>query len=275
MTPLAEAMFWLANALIVPVWGMMWFLPDHDLTKRYIGDLKLTFLPLLIPYLVLALPVLPDLLMTLGTQMPTPAVVVELFEDPDMVVLAWIHILALDTLAERFDHIEAMGVLHHLRDPMAGWQVLRGLLADGGTMRIGLYSRRGRTAIKAAQEIAQDFPRDTNGLRALRQAILALPDDHPASPVRRELDFYTLSGVRDALAHAQEHDYTLPEIAPMLAALDLRFLGFEFAAANGQAAYRKAHPDDPAMADLDRWDALEQANPSLFYHMYQFWCIAK
>lgn len=101
MTPLAEAMFWLANALIVPVWGMMWFLPDHDLTKRYIGDLKLTFLPLLVPYLVLALPVLPDLLMTLGTQMPTPAVVVELFEDPDMVVLAWIHILALDTLAGR------------------------------------------------------------------------------------------------------------------------------------------------------------------------------
>ena len=53
------------------------------------------------PYLVLALPVLPDLLLTLGTQMPTPAVVVELFEDPDMVVLAWIHILALDTLAGR------------------------------------------------------------------------------------------------------------------------------------------------------------------------------
>ena len=79
MTPLAEAMFWLANALIVPVWGMMWFIPDHDLTKRYIGDLKLTFLPLLVPYLVLALPVLPDLLLTLGTQMPTPAVVVELF----------------------------------------------------------------------------------------------------------------------------------------------------------------------------------------------------
>ena len=50
---------------------------------------------------VLALPVLPDLLLTLGTQMPTPAVVVELFEDPDMVVLAWIHILALDTLAGR------------------------------------------------------------------------------------------------------------------------------------------------------------------------------
>ena len=34
----------------------------------------------------------------------------------------------------------------------------------------------------------------------MRQAMLALPDDHPAAPVTRELDFYTLSGVRDALA---------------------------------------------------------------------------
>ena len=36
MTPLAEAMFWLANALIVPVWGMMWFIPDHDLSLIHI-----------------------------------------------------------------------------------------------------------------------------------------------------------------------------------------------------------------------------------------------
>lgn len=183
-------------------------------------------------------------------------------------------ILALGALEERFDHIEAMGVLHHLAEPLAGWRVLRSLLAENGTMRIGLYSRRGRAAIQAAQAIARDFGRDAEGLRALRQAIIALPEDHPAAAVRRELDFYTLSGVRDALAHEQEHDYTLPEIEPMLAALDLRFLGFEIATGNAAALYREAYPDDRAITDLTCWDALEQANPSLFHYMYQFWCAA-
>lgn len=183
-------------------------------------------------------------------------------------------ILALGGLEEQFDHIEAMGVLHHLAEPLAGWRVLRGLLAADGTMRIGLYSRRGRTAIQAAQAIAKDFGTDPSGLRALRQAVLDLPEDHPAAPVRRELDFYTLSGVRDALAHEQEHDYTLPDIQTMLAAVGMRFLGFEIAVGIGAALYREAYPDDEAMADLTCWDALEQANPSLFHHMYQFWCAA-
>lgn len=182
-------------------------------------------------------------------------------------------ILTLGTLADRFDHIEAMGVLHHLADPLAGWRVLDGLLAQNGTMRIGLYSRQGRTAIRAAQTIAREYGKDPAGLRALRQAIHALPDDDPASPVRRELDFYTLSGVRDALAHEQEHDYALPEIKALLDTLSLKFLAFEFAAADGPILYRKAYPDDPAMADLDRWDTLEQAHPALFHHMYQFWCL--
>ncbi len=181
-------------------------------------------------------------------------------------------ILALGGLSQRFDHIESVGVLHHLAEPLAGWRVLTGLLAPGGTMRIGLYSRRGRAAIKAAQRIARDFNHDAEGLRALRQAIRVLPADHPAAPVCRELDFYTLSGVRDALAHAQEHDYTLPEIGALVEALGVQFLGFEFATAQGHALYRKLYPDDGAMADLDRWDRLEQETPSLFHHMYQFWC---
>lgn len=182
-------------------------------------------------------------------------------------------ILALGGLAERFDHIEAMGVLHHLRQPLAGWGVLRGLLAAGGTMRIGLYARRGRTAIQAAQRLAQSYGHDADGLRALRQAILALPAEHPAAPVVRELDFFTLSGVRDALAHAQEHDFTPLELREMLADLRLTFLGFESVSAEPRQLYRQAYPDDPAMTDLARWDALERQHPDLFHHMYQFWCV--
>jgi hypothetical protein len=35
--------------------------------------------------------------------------------------------------------IEAVGVLHHMEDPLAGWRVLCGLLRLGGFMQIGLY----------------------------------------------------------------------------------------------------------------------------------------
>lgn len=181
-------------------------------------------------------------------------------------------ILTLGRIDERFAHIEAMGVLHHLAEPLAGWQVLRGLLAPGGTMRIGLYSRRGRGAIRAAQSIAAVYPHDSDGLRELRQAILALPEDHPAAPVRNELDFYTLNGVRDALAHAQEHDYTVREIADLLDQLDLQFLGFEFALPAPLQLFHESFGPDHRQDDLTAWDRLEQEHPELFHHMYQFWC---
>ncbi len=178
-------------------------------------------------------------------------------------------ILALGTIGQTFDHIESVGVLHHMAEPLAGWRVLRGLLAENGTMRIGLYSRRGRRAIQAAQAEAANFPNDAEGLRALRRHIQALPAAHPAAPVCQELDFYTLSGVRDALAHAHEHDFTLLEIRDMLDALNLEFIGFE-AITPDQAQRQgvRSTSRDP-LAD---WDAQEQANPDLFHLMYQFWC---
>ena len=178
-------------------------------------------------------------------------------------------ILALGTIGQTFDHIESVGVLHHMAEPIAGWRVLRGLLAENGTMRIGLYSRRGRAAIQAAQSVAVKFPNDAEGLRALRRHIQALPPDHPAAPVCQELDFYTLSGVRDALAHAHEHDFTLLEIRDMLQAMDLEFMGFEAITADqGQRQGGRPASGDP----LAEWDAREQANPDLFHLMYQFWC---
>ncbi len=42
-------------------------------------------------------------------------------------------ILTLGGLDQRFDHIEAMGVLHHLAEPLTGWNVLRGLLVSAST----------------------------------------------------------------------------------------------------------------------------------------------
>ncbi|MFN2646463.1 MAG: class I SAM-dependent methyltransferase [Burkholderiales bacterium] len=183
-------------------------------------------------------------------------------------------ILALRALGERFDLVEASGVLHHMADPLAGWSVLSQLVKPGGFMRIGLYSERGRRAIVHARDLIarEGFEATPAGIRRCRAAILAATGDELLASVVRNEDFYSLSGCRDLLFHVQEHRFRLPQIAAMLAELRLQFLGFEFPDSGISAArYRARFPDDHALADLANWDRFEEANPDTFARMYQFW----
>ncbi len=183
-------------------------------------------------------------------------------------------LLALGSLDRRFDVIESVGVLHHLASPLDGWRVLRGLLADDGVMRIGLYAERGRADVVAARELVAtwglgDTPDD---LRQARQRFLALPADHPARPITQSPDFPSLSGLRDLVFHVCEHRYTLPRLADELDALQLRFAGFQHTLPEAALRYRERWPDDESQADLSRWDTLEAEHPHLFRGMYVFWC---
>lgn len=183
-------------------------------------------------------------------------------------------IMALGQMRERFDHIESVGVLHHLADPFAGWSKLVELLRPGGSMRLGFYSARGRRRIQRAREAmaaAGFHGRDDQDLRAARAHALAAPKDAAEKLAVGELDFFAASGARDFLFHAQETEYGPAVLADMADRLGLRILGLEFVDAAGVAAYRKKFPDDPAMADLRRWDAIEAEAPDTFRHMCQFW----
>jgi tetratricopeptide (TPR) repeat protein/SAM-dependent methyltransferase len=162
-------------------------------------------------------------------------------------------ILELGALAERFDLIECSGVLHHMREPMAGWRVLLALLEPGGFMKLGLYSELARQHIVAARELVAGLP-----VREARQRILALPAADPARKVTTLRDFYSASGARDLVLHVQEHRFTIPQLAGMMAELQVEFLGFEL---QGRRM---------AMS-LEEWDAYETANPDTFASMYQFW----
>ncbi|MGY8728251.1 MAG: ABA4-like family protein [Candidatus Poseidoniales archaeon] len=102
MDTLAMTTFWISSILILPIWSLMWFMPKHELTKKFVGDLRWSVLPLLIPYTLLALPNAPDILWTFMTQMPTPEIVVELFENEQIVALAWLHMLAFDVFVGRY-----------------------------------------------------------------------------------------------------------------------------------------------------------------------------
>ena len=102
MNTLAVAMFWVSSVLILPFWSLMWFMPKHELTKRFVGDIRWSILPLLIPYAILALPHAPEVLFTFASQMPTPEIVVEMFAKDEIIILGWLHLLALDLFVGRY-----------------------------------------------------------------------------------------------------------------------------------------------------------------------------
>lgn len=183
-------------------------------------------------------------------------------------------ILGLDVLGERFDLIEASGVLHHMADPLKGWAVLADLLKPGGFIKVGLYSTLGRQAIDAARRFVGErgFTATAEGVRSARAAIRALAADDPVRRVADELDFASVSGCRDLLFHVQETSFTLPQIAAAIEALKLRFLGFEVVEDGARLLHAKMFPGDRQRTDLDRWRQVEEQRPGAFRTMYQFWC---
>lgn len=182
-------------------------------------------------------------------------------------------LLACADWQQRFDLVEGVGVLHHLRDPAEGWSVLARLARLGGFLRLGLYSATARRPVAAARALLAErqFPPTPDGIRDGRQALLALPPDHPAAAVTHAGDFFALAGCRDLLFHVQEHVTTLPEIARLLEENGLAFLGFELPSRELAERYDAMFPADPARRSLANWAALEARYPESFAGMYLFW----
>jgi tetratricopeptide (TPR) repeat protein len=179
-------------------------------------------------------------------------------------------ILQLGSLGRSFDLIEASGVLHHLADPFAGWRVLLSLLRPGGFMTLGLYSEIARADIVATRSFIaeQGYQPTARDIHRCRQRLLEAPDRF--KNVIASGDFFSMSGCRDLLFHAQEHRLTLPEIAGFIADNGLAFVGFDLDHFTLQR-YRTSYPHDKEMTDLACWDAFEREHPGSFAGMYQFW----
>jgi tetratricopeptide (TPR) repeat protein/SAM-dependent methyltransferase len=179
-------------------------------------------------------------------------------------------ILKLGALGRTFDLIESSGVLHHLGDPLAGWNVLLSLLRPGGFMMIGLYSEIARAAIVRTRAFIaeQGYGATARDIRRCRQALIA--SGREFSNVIASVDFFSTSGCRDLLFHVQEHRFSIPEIARFIAQNGLAFVGFDLDHFTLQR-YIAKFPHDTAMSDLASWEMFERANPSTFSGMYQFW----
>jgi SAM-dependent methyltransferase len=178
-------------------------------------------------------------------------------------------LLEMGAIDRRFGLIEAMGVLHHLADPFAGWRTLLSLLAPRGVMRIGLYSPVARRDLDAARaELrAQTFAPTPDGVRNGRRHLIRVPG---FGEVVQRPDFFSVSSCRDLLFHAQETVVPLSAIAAFVRDNGLKVMGVDLDAPV-LLAYRKRFPRDAAATDLDNWAAFEADNPSTFDGMVQFW----
>lgn len=178
-------------------------------------------------------------------------------------------ILDVALIGQQFDSIRSSGVLHHMKEPLQGLLALKSVLKPEGSIRLFLYSAAARWGTLAAQNLrkARGIPATPDAIRAFRQEILALPDDHPAKAVSQGRDFYSISGTRDLLFHVQEHNYTIPEIAALIEGSGLRLLEF------GRTEKARRRFDDMGFKDytnLASWEKVEAAYPGTFSGMYKF-----
>ncbi|RJU88815.1 MAG: DUF4281 domain-containing protein [Candidatus Poseidoniales archaeon] len=99
MVAYIDVLFWFASLYILPIWGLMWFMPTHERTKQLMNNEWLFLTPLLTAYVLAVIPNLADLLIALSSDMPTPDLVADLFSTREIALVAWLHFLAFDTLA--------------------------------------------------------------------------------------------------------------------------------------------------------------------------------
>ena len=169
-----------------------------------------------------------------------------------------------------FDIIEAIGVLHHLADPLTGMRRLAGMLRRGGLMLVGLYSSFARRNIV---ELRSDphYPGpdcDDEAARRFRGRLIAGAGN---GLLLRSLDFYTLSEFRDLVLNAQETSFTLLDVEAQLREAGLIFRGFALPASL-EAQFTAAFSDDGWPGALANWHRFEESNPRTFDGMYRFWC---
>ena len=181
-------------------------------------------------------------------------------------------ILDLEKLDKQFDIIECAGVLHHMKDPMAGWQVLKNLLKSGGLMKIALYSELGRKyVVKTREEIKEKSVGASNfEIKAFRNSITKLCKPHHYDLIKT-VDFYDLSSFRDLVFHVKEHRFTINQIKNCLSKLSLEFCGFVVDDDIKQKfIFKNNNLND--LYDLEKWKNFEEEYTNTFPAMYQFWC---
>jgi SAM-dependent methyltransferase len=132
----------------------------------------------------------------------------------------------INDLKMSFDQIVCTGVLHHLADPDAGLDALRGVLNPDGAMYLMVYAPYGRTGVYMLQEFCRriGIHATDEGIQELIDALSSLPSGHPLENLLREApDFRNGAALADALLHPQDRAYSVPQLFDFIEKAELTF----------------------------------------------------
>lgn len=181
-------------------------------------------------------------------------------------------ILNLAELNQQFDIIESSGVLHHMENPMQGWQILTDCLKPNGIMKIALYSETARRGINLAREEIKQKGILAEKLSMVEfRAHILERNSELLSALSFWKDFFCLNEFRDMLFNFKEHQFSILEIQNNLKELKLEFLGFELAHPDIKSHFIQKYSEQD-IYDLTKWNQFEIENNNTFTGMYQFWC---
>ncbi len=172
-----------------------------------------------------------------------------------------------------FDLIVCTGVLHHMKDPLAGLEALKSASKPHSVFHLALYSTRARKNVKEIREYINqhNIPGNHAGIRAIREMIKSLPDDHALKSLQETREFYSISGLHDYIFNVHEVTYTPLELKTFLDTANLKLLGIDGEKSGVSNQYLAQYPDDTAMKNLDNWEEFEKQNPDCFSGMMHFW----
>ena len=130
-----------------------------------------------------------------------------------------------------FDYINSVGVLHHLRDPLAGLKALAGLLDEDGLIHLFLYANAGRWEIHRTQRALTRLGvgQDSEALRLGRQLFDVLPESNRLRRNHEQrwlIDTAADANFADMYLHPQETSYDLKTLFALIEASGLHFVGF-------------------------------------------------
>lgn len=170
----------------------------------------------------------------------------------------------------RFDYINSVGVLHHLRDPLAGLKALGQQLAPQGLLHLFLYADAGRWEIHRTQRALEFLEAGTgaNGLQLGRELFSDLPETNRLRRTHEQrwaLDTHADANFADMYLHPQETSYDLERLMALIKSSGLCFAGFSNPSVWDPARLLKGELLSRAQALplSDQWALVEQLDPDI------------
>lgn len=169
-----------------------------------------------------------------------------------------------------FDHINSVGVLHHLDRPEAGLGALAGLLAPGGLLHLFLYADGGRWEIHRTQKALalMGVEPGEEGLALGRELFRVLPEENRLRRRHEErwaLDTASDANFADMYLHPRETSFDLEGLFRFVEQAGLHFAGFSNPEVWDPARLLDGELLERALAlpERRRWQLVEALDPEI------------